>query len=224
MKTGKLWIFLGFSAIFAVAFVFIACDDGNRNNNEHICVFGEWTQTTPPDCTSAGVKTRDCTVCGTPDTATQAGDAALGHNWVYGECERCGVIEPEPVKLLNLTFEGNTTILKAVGIEQQRIDEVIYGTDYGWNNIADDVNRRTITRRIASWTLVGNEIDGGWKIVGYYDERAIVISDGSSFADHVFADPVLNDLVLFVMLELVSIGNWVELNPEHIDQFLKEAQ
>ena len=42
--------------------------------------YGEWQEVTQATCTTAGSKTRTCTVCGTTQTKTSG--AALGHNWV----------------------------------------------------------------------------------------------------------------------------------------------
>jgi len=199
MKTRKHWIIVAFFAIFTVALAFIACDVGNGNNNEHICTFGEWTQTTPPDCTSAGIKTRVCTVCDTPDMETQVGDVALGHNWVDGECERCGVMEPGPVEFFRLTFEGRTTVLKAApGIDQLKIDGVKADTMYAFDNAASDVDKRIVTGNVAIWTLVDENIDGRWEVIGFDSEgRGIVNSNNSSGAE--FA----------VAIELIVIGDHI---------------
>jgi len=181
MITLKHWTFVAVLVLFSVAFVFIGCDVGSSNNNDHTCTFGDWTQTTAPDCTSAGTKTRVCTVCGTPDTATHVGDAALGHNWVDGECERCGIIEPEPVEFLRLTFEGNTTVLKAMAdIDPLKIDAIAADTNYAFDNLFSDGNRRTVVTNIASWVLIGEVADGDWEIIDYTDDgRTIVVSNGS---------------------------------------------
>ena len=47
--------------------------------------FGEWTVTTEPTCTEKGVETRTCE-CGESETREVA---ALGHDYVNGECSRC---------------------------------------------------------------------------------------------------------------------------------------
>jgi formylglycine-generating enzyme required for sulfatase activity len=66
--------------------------------------WGEYVQTTPPTCTTAGIRTRTCKHC--PVTVTETGAAALGHDWEITEeiepatctetglgkreCKRCG--------------------------------------------------------------------------------------------------------------------------------------
>jgi len=78
--------------IVVIILFIIACN----NENDHSCTFGEWIQTTLPTCITVGVKTRACTDCNTQDTATQEGEAALGHDWVDGKCNHCGIEKPEP--------------------------------------------------------------------------------------------------------------------------------
>ena len=54
--------------------------------------FGEWTVTTAPTCTEAGVETRSCE-CGETETRETA---ALGHSWKGVECERCDATRENP--------------------------------------------------------------------------------------------------------------------------------
>ena len=51
--------------------------------------FGEWTVTTEPTCTEKGVETRTCE-CGESETREVA---ALGHDYVNGECSRCDAVK-----------------------------------------------------------------------------------------------------------------------------------
>jgi hypothetical protein len=98
------------SILFAIGFIAISlsltgCDNGTTPSS-HTHNWGEWTQTTPPTCTEAGIKTRACTLDPSHiDTQTQVGDPALGHDWQWVEttpatettageetetCSRCG--------------------------------------------------------------------------------------------------------------------------------------
>ena len=56
--------------------------------------FGEWTVTTEPTCTEKGIETRTCE-CGETETREVA---ALGHDFVNGECTRCDAV-------MDATFE-----------------------------------------------------------------------------------------------------------------------
>lgn len=53
--------------------------------------FGEWEVVTPATCTEAGEERRVCSGC---DEAETRPVPALGHDYVYGVCTRCG--EPQP--------------------------------------------------------------------------------------------------------------------------------
>ncbi|MBO4572140.1 MAG: hypothetical protein J5762_00005 [Clostridia bacterium] len=53
----------------------------------HVHVAGEWTVTTPAGCTTDGLRTSECTLCGAPMTEKIA---MLGHDYVDGVCTRCG--------------------------------------------------------------------------------------------------------------------------------------
>ena len=81
MKTKKV---LGYGLIAVMlALAFTACDDGNTGGgggDTQTHTWGAWQETTVPTCTTAGIETRACTVCGTADTQTQEGTAALGHD------------------------------------------------------------------------------------------------------------------------------------------------
>ena len=59
-------------------------------SDSHQHSWSDWTVTTEPTCTEAGVETRTCE-CG--ETQTRAIDA-LGHNYVDGICTRCGEAQP----------------------------------------------------------------------------------------------------------------------------------
>jgi len=112
-----------------------------------------------------------------------------------------------PTEFLSLSFEGRTTVLKAVaGINQATLDAIYADTRNGFDNIADDGNRRSITNRLASWTLTDEHIDSGWRIIGYDNNRAIVESNTSG-------------LDFAVIIELITIGEWVSANPDHANQF-----
>ena len=76
MKTKKVLVCGLISVVLALAF--IACKDPEP---AHVHTWDNWIETTPPTCTTAGIKTRTCTVCGEADTQTQEGTAALGHDW-----------------------------------------------------------------------------------------------------------------------------------------------
>ena len=71
---------LAIVAIIAViGFSMIGCKDDPEPAHTH--TWDNWIETTLPTCTTAGIKTRTCTVCGAADTQTQEGTAALGHDW-----------------------------------------------------------------------------------------------------------------------------------------------
>ncbi|MBP3659759.1 MAG: discoidin domain-containing protein, partial [Oscillospiraceae bacterium] len=56
--------------------------------------WSDWTVTTEPTCTEAGVETRTCE-CGETETREVA---ALGHDFVDGVCTRCGEVEETPAE------------------------------------------------------------------------------------------------------------------------------
>jgi uncharacterized protein (TIGR02145 family) len=66
-------------------------DNNNGNNNKgndepaHVHDWGEWAQTTAPNCTEPGIKTRDCTVCGVTNPVTQEGDPVDPTAHVWGD-------------------------------------------------------------------------------------------------------------------------------------------
>ena len=61
--------------------------------------------TTQPGCTTEGVKTTTCTVCGTTTTETLP---ALGHSYENGVCVRCGEMDPNgvPVRIRAMSASG----------------------------------------------------------------------------------------------------------------------
>ncbi|MDR2716465.1 MAG: hypothetical protein LBB89_00155 [Treponema sp.] len=69
-----------------------ACDNGGGGGT-HTHTWGNWTQTTAPTCTTAGVDTRTCTLDPT-HKETRAGAAALGHtpNTETGLCTVCNAL------------------------------------------------------------------------------------------------------------------------------------
>ena len=85
-------------------FQFLVCTEHGVSHTEHF--YGEWTEATEATCTSAGEKTRTCTMCGDTQTETIP---ALGHDFtnyvsnndagcttdgtMTGSCERCGVTD-----------------------------------------------------------------------------------------------------------------------------------
>ena len=75
----------------------------------HQHAFGEWTVTTEPTCTEAGVETRTCD-CGKTETREIE---ALGHDWNEdGVCNRCGEEQEQPAeseKLTGVTGRGSST-------------------------------------------------------------------------------------------------------------------
>ena len=58
MKTWKHFNVMAIVAIIALAFVIIACDDGNKTT--HIHDWGDWIETIPPTITEDGLETRIC--------------------------------------------------------------------------------------------------------------------------------------------------------------------
>jgi len=50
--------------------------------------YGDWTTTIAATCTTAGQKIRECQNCTALRTEVIT---ALGHNWVNGDCSRCGI-------------------------------------------------------------------------------------------------------------------------------------
>ncbi len=54
--------------------------------------FGQWVITTDPTCTESGVETRTC-ACGETETRPVA---ALGHDWVGTDCDRCDATRENP--------------------------------------------------------------------------------------------------------------------------------
>ena len=80
----KITKILGVAAIVAVAvFGFAACDDGGGKSHTH--TWGEYSQTTAPTCTAAGIKTKVCTGCGETDPVTQEGDPIDPNAHNYGD-------------------------------------------------------------------------------------------------------------------------------------------
>ena len=74
----------------------------------HVHEWSDWTVTTEPTCTEAGVETRSCE-CGETETRETA---ALGHDFVDGVCTICGEAEEQPSvseKLTGVTGEGSST-------------------------------------------------------------------------------------------------------------------
>lgn len=70
------------AATFSCAFNVAACGNG------HAHTWGEWTETSAPTCTEAGVETR---VCADDAEHTEARAVeALGHSYTNGVCIRCG--------------------------------------------------------------------------------------------------------------------------------------
>jgi hypothetical protein len=65
--------------VAVIGFSMTGCKDDPEPAHTH--TWGAWQETTVPTCTTAGIKTRTCTVCGAADTQTQEGTAALGHDW-----------------------------------------------------------------------------------------------------------------------------------------------
>jgi len=73
--------FLGIIALAAVIGFGVAGCKSPIDDPAHTHTWGAWQETTVPTCTTAGIQTRTCTVCGAADTQTQEGTAALGHDW-----------------------------------------------------------------------------------------------------------------------------------------------
>jgi len=121
-----------------IGLIIITCDLNNGTfSPTHEHKWGGWTQTTPPTCTEAGIKTKVCTLDPSHiDTETQVGDPALGHDWEilsgtastcitngngHDKCKRCGHEENGELPLdpnnhdweilfgtgSNCTFHGN---------------------------------------------------------------------------------------------------------------------
>ena len=88
--------------------------------------FGEWTVTTAPTCTEAGVETRTCSRCETKETRAVA---ALGHNLTahaavaatceaagnsaYWSCDRCGKFFSDAEGKTEIA--ENSWVIKAIG-------------------------------------------------------------------------------------------------------------
>ena len=80
-KKPKFTVFFRFTALSLTG-----CPDPNNGISdpcESGHAWGAYTQTTPPTCEDAGIKTRACTRsdCNVIDTVTEIGDSALGHDW-----------------------------------------------------------------------------------------------------------------------------------------------
>jgi len=100
-------------------------------------------------------------------------------------------ITTDPVDFLTLSFEGRETVLFAApGIDQAIIDAIRANLYNEFNVLVDDGDRRIITSRIASWTLVEEAIDGGLKIDIGNDGRAIITSNNSSTDDWVVFEEI----------------------------------
>jgi hypothetical protein len=70
---------IGIIAIMAViGIALIACDDGE---DTHTHTWGNWTQTTAPTCTDAGVETRTCTLDATHKETRAIAVNPTAHNW-----------------------------------------------------------------------------------------------------------------------------------------------
>ena len=96
-------LFKRFILVAAIAITFTTCGENGDISSSHIHQWGEWVETIPPDCTTAGVDTRICELDAS-HVETRAGAAALGHDWnmISGtatcteagvgtaECNRCG--------------------------------------------------------------------------------------------------------------------------------------
>ncbi|MBQ7913373.1 MAG: hypothetical protein IJ308_08105 [Clostridia bacterium] len=67
-------------------FACVACNNTISNTSHAICSYGSWETTKKATCTTAGEKTRTCTVCGKVETETIS---ALGHTTDSGTCTRC---------------------------------------------------------------------------------------------------------------------------------------
>ena len=96
-----------FVLLAVIAITFTACgDNGDPTSppgSSHTHQWGEWTETTPPDCITAGEETRICDLDAS-HVETRTGAAALGHDWNMlsgtatcteagegtAKCNRCG--------------------------------------------------------------------------------------------------------------------------------------
>jgi hypothetical protein len=119
MKNRNHHVVIGIVAILGFAAAFTACTLGPLSTGEppHTHQWGEWTQTTLPTCTTAGIKTRACTLDPSHiDTETEAGDPALDHDWVqlYGIAATC--TEPgSGTRECSRCDETETGVLHALG-------------------------------------------------------------------------------------------------------------
>ena len=90
---------------------------GESGGETHQHAFGEWTVTTEPTCTEAGVETRTCE-CGETETREIE---ALGHDWNEGVCGNCGEEQEQPVeseKLTGVTGQGSSTDTSEAGFDK----------------------------------------------------------------------------------------------------------
>ena len=163
-------------------------------NATHTHIWGAWTQTIPPTCTEAGVKTRSCTIDPTHiDTETQVGDPALGHDWDWIEttnhtettdgietktCSRCG--ETDGTRSVLASFTG-------IWIAEDNSERIIFnGSNYTWQDNSSDwinfdkgtfslnENKTKVTfYRTHRWK------NGTWETESETSELSIEISDNS---------------------------------------------
>ena len=135
-------------------------------------------------------------------THTLAEDLAYARAYITNENGN-GNNGAEPVDFLTLSFEGRDTVLFAApGIDQATIDAIYADTNNAFFGIFDDMMRNAIVSMVASWTLVEETIDGGWRIVGYDNNRAIVESNTSS------TDSLNVAIELFLIADYVSGRAW----------------
>ncbi|MDR0475932.1 MAG: hypothetical protein LBH43_19980 [Treponema sp.] len=90
----KLGVIASIAIIGLIGFAITACDEGNGTQNTHEHVWGKWTQTSTPTCTTAGIKTRACTIGPSHiGTETQVGETCTRTRlfWYSGSHECCMV-------------------------------------------------------------------------------------------------------------------------------------
>ncbi len=94
----------------------------------------EWTVDTPPTCTTPGVKSHTCSVCGEKTDITEI-PATGAHTYVDGICKECGKVKPPFIPGV-VTGEGEKPAKK----DLLRLQKYLAGWDVKIDEAAADCN------------------------------------------------------------------------------------
>lgn len=104
-----------------------------EDGSAHTHSFGEWTVTTNPTCTEAGIKTRECD-CGVTERAEVP---AAGHNW------DAGTITREPTSEANGVKTYTCLVCKATKTEPVKYSGSLEGDNDEKSSVEPDKDRST---------------------------------------------------------------------------------